>query len=130
VAIYLNFFTHHFWWDARWVLVGATVVLWAPTVMHARIRSRVLRMPLLAVFAGVALFIWLAENIATWAGAWAYPNQTAGWEPVSASKIVSWFLLMIISVVLVTRVYPPGPPASARLSAVQRTRAAPPHPRN
>ncbi|MFD5215702.1 DUF817 domain-containing protein [Microbacterium sp. NPDC058345] len=111
-AIYANFFTHHFWWDARWVLLAAVAVLWWPTVMHARIRRRVLRLPLLAVFAGVALFIWLAENIATWAGAWAYPNQVAGWEPVSISKIVSWFLLMIISVVLVTWVYPPAAPAS------------------
>ncbi|WP_309127975.1 DUF817 domain-containing protein [Microbacterium sp.] len=123
-AVYVNFFTHHFWWDARWVLLAAVVVLWWPTVMHARIRRRVLRLPLLVVFAGVALFIWFAENIATWAGAWAYPNQTAGWEPVSASKIVSWFLLMIISVVLVTWVYPPQPPtAELRGSAGARSRA-------
>jgi len=128
-AIYLNFFTHHFWWDARWVLVAATVLLWAPTVMHARIRVRVLRLPLLAVFAGVALFIWLAENIATWAGAWAYPDQTAGWEPVSGSKIVSWFLLMIISVVLVAWVYPPEPPASVRATSPKRDRATSRHPR-
>lgn len=125
VAIYANFFTHHFWWDARWVLLAAVVLLWARTVMHARIRRRVLRLPLLLVFAGVAVFIWLAENIATWAGAWAYPNQVAGWEPVSPSKLISWFLLMIISVVLVTWVYPPRPTASAPIAS-RRNAEAPP----
>lgn len=128
-AVYVNFFTHHFWWDARWVLLAAVAVLWWPTVMHARIRRRVLRLPLLLVFAGVALFIWIAENIATWAGAWAYPDQVGGWEPVSASKIVSWFLLMIISVVLVTWVYPPQPPASALRRSARHPRATSLHPR-
>ncbi|HWV49192.1 MAG TPA: DUF817 domain-containing protein, partial [Microbacterium sp.] len=109
-AIYANFFTHHFWWDARWVLLGAVVLLWLPTVMHARVWRRVLRLPLLVVFAGVAVFIYLAENIGTWAGAWAYPDQAEMWQPVSPSKLGSWFLLMIISVVMVTWVYPPRAP--------------------
>jgi uncharacterized membrane protein YoaT (DUF817 family) len=109
--IYANFFTHHFWWDLRWMLLLAVVLLWARTVMHVRIWRKVIRMPLLAAFAGVAVFIFLAENIATWAGAWAYPDQLDGWQPVSITKLVSWFLLMIISVVLVAWVYPPRPPA-------------------
>jgi len=106
-AIYANFFTHHFWWDARWVLVALVVLLWAPTVMSARTWRRTLRLPVLAAFAGVAIFIYAAENIGTWARAWTYPDQTDGWQPVSASKLVSWLLLMIISVVMVTWVYPP-----------------------
>lgn len=111
-AIYANFFTHHFWWDLRWVLVAAVVALWLPTVLHARVWRRTIRLPQLAVFAGVALFIYFAENIATWAGAWLYPDQLDGWHPVSITKLVSWFLLMIVSVVLVTFVYPPRPPES------------------
>lgn len=111
--IYANFFTHHWTWDARWVLTGLVVLLWVPTVMHARVWRRTLRIPLLLPFVGVALFIWFAENIGTWAGAWLYPNQADGWEPVSLSKLSSWFLLMIISVVLVTLVYPPRPPRAA-----------------
>lgn len=128
VAIYLNFFAHHWWWDARWVLLAGVVLLWLPTVMHARVWRRTIRLPLLAVFAGVAVFIYLAENIGTWAGAWAYPDQSEGWQPVSPSKLSSWFLLMIISVVLVAWVYPPQLPASLlRESADGRsgTRAAP-----
>lgn len=108
--IYANFFTHHWWWDARWLLLAAVVVLWGRTMLHARLWRTRLRLPVLLTFAGVASVIYLAENIATWAGAWAYPDQLAGWQPVSPSKLVSWFLLMIISVVLVTFVYPPAPP--------------------
>lgn len=111
-AIYVNFFTHHWWWDARWVLLVGVVLLWLPTVMHARVWRRTIRLPLLAVFAGVAVFIYLAENIGTWAGAWAYPDQAGGWQPVSLSKLSSWFLLMIISVVLVAWVYPPQVPGA------------------
>ncbi|MFK3834368.1 DUF817 domain-containing protein [Microbacterium sp. NPDC087868] len=114
LAIYANFFAHHYWWDARWVLLIAVLVLWLPTVMHARVWRRTLRIPLLLAFAGVAVFIYFAENIGTLAGAWAYPDQADGWQPVSPSKLVSWFLLMIISVVLVTWVYPPKAPARAR----------------
>ena len=109
-AIYVNFFTHHWWWDARGVLLVGVVLLWLPTVMHARVWRRTIHLPLLAVFAGVAVFMYLAENIGTWAGAWAYPDQAGGWQPVSPSKLSSWFLLMIISVVLVAWVYPPQVP--------------------
>ena len=112
VGIYANFFTHHWWWDVRWVLLAAVALLWWRTVLYARVWRAVLRIPLLAAFAGVAFFIYLAENIATWAGAWAYPDQFEGWQPVSITKLVSWFLLMIISVVLVTLVYPPRPPTA------------------
>ncbi|WP_370647285.1 DUF817 domain-containing protein [Agromyces endophyticus] len=116
VLIYLNFFGHHFIVDFRWVLLAAVVVLWWPTVMHFRVWRTTPRMPLLVAFALVALFIWFAENIGTATGAWLYPDQLDGWQLVSASKLVSWFLLMIISVVLVTWVYPPRPPVSRPIS--------------
>ena len=111
-AIYANFFTHHWIWDLRWVLLVAVVLLWARTIMYARVWRAVVRMPLLVAFGGVAVFIYLAENIGTWAGAWMYPDQLDGWQPVSVTKLVSWFLLMIISVVLVAWVYPPRPPTA------------------
>lgn len=117
VAIYVNFFTHHVMWDLRWVLLALVVALWLPTVMHARVWRRVLKLPLLLVYAGVATFIYLAENIATWAGAWLYPDQLDGWHPVSITKLVSWFLLMIVSVVLVTFVYRPRPPTRVTADA-------------
>ncbi|MFN7179796.1 DUF817 family protein, partial [Hyphomonas sp.] len=36
---------------------------------------------------------------------WAYPGQENGWEMVSLSKLGSWYLLMIISFVLVATVH-------------------------
>jgi uncharacterized membrane protein YoaT (DUF817 family) len=107
--IYLNFFTHHYLPDARYLLMIATAVIFGRCVMSFRVFRHRLRMPLLAIFVGVALFIWFAENIGTWADAWQYPGQEDGWQVVSLAKLGSWFLLMIISVVLVTWVYPPHP---------------------
>lgn len=109
-AIYANFFTHHFIWDLRWVLLAAIVLLWGGCVMRFRVLRAHLRMPVVVAFALVAIVIWGAENLATLGGAWLYPNQVDGWVPVSASKIVSWFLLMILSVVLVTLVHRPRAP--------------------
>ena len=63
-------------------------------------------MPLLLGFLLVALFIWGAENIGTFARAWTYPGQEDGWQPVSLAKLGSWFLLMLISFVLVSLVHP------------------------
>ncbi|MFT4211766.1 MAG: DUF817 domain-containing protein [Microbacterium sp.] len=124
-AIYANFFLHHFWWDARWMLLLGVVAVWAPTMMHARVWRSRMRLPLLAAFAGVSAVIYVAENVGTWAGAWLYPNQVDGWEPVSVSKLSSWFLLMIISVVLVTIVYPPRRPHPAPSRTAVRARARP-----
>lgn len=112
-AVYVNFFSHHYIWDARWVLLAAVVVVFGRCVMHFRVFRKQFRMPLVIAFLLVALFIWIAENIATWSGAWLYPSQVDGWHPVSLDKLVSWFLLMIISVVLVAWVYKPQMPEAA-----------------
>ncbi len=118
-AIYANFFGHHFVWDFRWVLLATVAVLFGRCVMHFRVFRSRFRMPLLVAFLLVALFIWFAENIGTWSRAWLYPSQLDGWHMVSPDKLVAWFLLMIISVVLVAWVYKPLPldEAEVRLSA-------------
>jgi len=108
--IYANFFTHHFIPDARWVLLFAVLAVFGLCTMHVRVFRVRFRMPLVVAFALVAAFIWVAENLATWSNAWIYPNQEDGWELVSPAKFISWFLLMIISVVLVAWVYPPRKP--------------------
>ncbi|ADX74511.1 uncharacterized integral membrane protein [Pseudarthrobacter phenanthrenivorans Sphe3] len=113
-AVYANFFSHHYIWDARWVLLAAVVVIFGRCVMHFRVFRKHHRMPLLVAFLLVALFIWIAENIATWSGAWLYPGQVDGWQPVGMEKLVAWFLLMIISVVLVAWVYKPQPPDTGK----------------
>ena len=119
-AIYVNFFSHHYMFDLRWILLALVVLLWAPTMMYFRVWRATLRVPLLPVFLGVSLFIWIAENIATLSGAWLYPSQNDGWQPVSGQKIISWLLLMIISVVMVTWVYRPRRPDAVALGAAAR----------
>lgn len=108
-SLYVNFFSHHYIWDARWLLLLAILTVYGPCMMHFRIFRARLRMPIVVAFVLVALFIWIAENVATWSQAWSYPNQADGWELVSIAKLGSWLLLMIISVVLVAWVYPPLP---------------------
>lgn len=111
--IYANFFAHHYMPDFRWELFALTGLVYWRTVMHYRVFRFRLRMPILIAFVLVALFIWFGENIGTWSHAWIYPAQKAGWAPVSFEKLGSWFLLMIISVVLVTAVHRPAPPDPA-----------------
>ena len=109
-AIYVNFFAHHWLPDVRIALFAITFWLFRKTRVHFR-NWRVHRwMPLLLGFLLVALFIWFAENIATFANAWNYPGQEDGWEMVSLAKLGSWYLLMLISFVLVSLVQPVKPP--------------------
>lgn len=108
-AIYANFFTHHFMPDLRWLLFAAVGLLFGRTWVHFRIRQVHRRMPLLLGFVLVALFIWFAENIGTFTAAWRYPMQHHGWQMVPLSKLGAWFLLMIISYVMVSGVAKPQP---------------------
>ena len=99
--IYANFFTHHFVTDLRYVLVlYAATIFWRTRVCFTVIKER--RMPLLLGFTLVSFFVWIAENVATFANVWLYPSQHAGWTYVSPNKLGAWFLLMIVSFVLVS----------------------------
>jgi uncharacterized membrane protein YoaT (DUF817 family) len=109
VAIYVNFFAHHFVPDIRYGLFAATALLYWRTFVHYRVFRYRLKMPLLVGFLLVALFIWFAENIGTWSRTWLYPGQEAGWTRVPIGKLGAWYLLMIISYVLVTLVHRPQP---------------------
>lgn len=117
-AIYVNFFAHHWLPDARLALFAASAVLFAGTQARYRIWRRERTMPLLPGFVLVALFIWAAENIGTYAQAWRYPHQAAGWAPVSLGKLGSWYLLILVSYALVALAH------GARL-ATRRQAAAP-----
>ena len=104
-AIYVNFFTHHVTIDIRYALFAAAALVYGPCLIHYRPDETHRTMPLLLGLMLVALFIWFAENIATFAGAWAYPGQEGGWEMVSLAKYGSWFLLMLISFTLVAAIH-------------------------
>ena len=109
VAIYANFFTHHYMPDLRLLLFAVIAILFRRTTVYFRIWQRWRSMPLILGLALVALFIWFAENIGTLAGGWIYPSQLHGWTMVGAGKLGSWFLLMFISYVMVTAINRPRP---------------------
>jgi len=107
IAIYLNFFGHHYIIDLRWILFGATGLLfWRTWIYFTNWHSR-RSMPMLLGLLLVTLFIWFAENIGTLTKTWLYPNQRSGWSMVSAGKFGSWFLLLIISYTLVALIKKP-----------------------
>jgi uncharacterized membrane protein YoaT (DUF817 family) len=106
-AIYINFFAHHWLPDIRLGLFALTAVLFGRGWFYFTPDRQRRKMPFLLGFFLVATFIWLAENIATFANAWVYPSQSDGWHMVSIDKLGSWFLLMMISVVLVSLVHRP-----------------------
>lgn len=101
IAIYANFFLHHYITDARPLLFLAAAILFGPCWIHFKVWKEHRRMPLLAGLLLVALFIWFAENIGTFTAAWVYPSQKNGWHLVTVSKLGAWFLLMIVSYTLV-----------------------------
>jgi uncharacterized membrane protein YoaT (DUF817 family) len=108
VAIYVNFFSHHFLPDIRPLLFAVLALLFGRTWVHYRIRRVHRRMPLLLGFCLVAVFIWLAENLGTYSRAWLYPAQRAGWSMVPPGKLGSWLLLMVISYVMVSALHRGG----------------------
>ncbi len=104
VAIYLNFFSHHYIWDIRYLLFAATLVLfWRTRIYFTPFGTR-LWMPLpLAAFLS-SLFLYIAENIGTLTGTWLY-SGSAHFSFTSMAKIGSWYLLLYVSFVQVTLVY-------------------------
>lgn len=100
-AIYINFFTNHFIPDLRLLLIPAVFIFFARTsILFTPYRMR-LSMPLALGFCLTAFFIWIAENISTFYGAWKYPSQIHAWDVVATNKITSWFLLVIICFIIV-----------------------------
>lgn len=105
-AIYINFFAHHYTYDIRLVLFAATLIIFWRTFIYIQNQNvshkRFVRLPI-AVFCG-AFCLWVAENIGTMTGTWAYAGQSA-FELVRFGKLGSWYLLLYLSFFLVTLIY-------------------------
>ncbi|KKT01007.1 MAG: hypothetical protein UW07_C0025G0008 [Candidatus Nomurabacteria bacterium GW2011_GWF2_43_8] len=101
LLIYINFFTNHFIYDIRLFLIVAVFILFWKVRVYFTVTNIRRFMPLNLAFLLIAFFIWVAENISTYLGAWQYPSQVHGWAIVSTGKITSWFLMVIISFILV-----------------------------
>jgi uncharacterized membrane protein YoaT (DUF817 family) len=99
--IYINFFTNHYIYDFRIFLIAAVFIFFWKTRVYFTVTNIRRYMPLNLGFLLIAFFIWIAENISTYLGAWKYPDQIDTWSVVSTQKITSWFLMVIISFILV-----------------------------
>jgi uncharacterized membrane protein YoaT (DUF817 family) len=100
-AIYLNFFTNAFISDLRWYILVVLMIIFRRTKFEYKLNGVTYAMPALVSFLIIGIFIWMAENIATFLGAWKYAYQHAGWKMVSWHKISSWSLLVIVSIIIV-----------------------------
>ena len=120
LSAYINFFTHHFVLDIRNGLFAfSALIFWRTWFVFTPDRTP-RRMPMLIGLLLVSLFIWFAENLGTFAAAWVYPNQRDGWEWVPIDKMGAWYLLMLLSFVLVSLVH--RPEAAGEAPIPQRAR--------
>ncbi|MCZ8206754.1 MAG: DUF817 domain-containing protein [Aquidulcibacter sp.] len=110
IGAYVNFFTHHFGPDIRVGLYLLSILIFFRCRVYFTPDQKARWMPMLLGFFLVSLFIWFAENIGTFTNTWIYPHQKDGWHLVPLSKMGAWYLLMLLSFVLVTHVHPPQPP--------------------
>ena len=101
VAIYVNFFTHHWIGDYRWYIAACALGVYARTTVVFRPLDRDRRMPMLLAFVLVGFFIWLAENFSTFFGIWRYPDQLGAWSTVHVGKWSSWSLLVVMTFTIV-----------------------------
>ncbi|MEF2528110.1 MULTISPECIES: DUF817 domain-containing protein [Streptomyces] len=99
-ALYANFLSHHWLPDLRWPLACLLVAATAGARVHYTVGRHAYRMWMPLTFVLIGFFLWLAENAATYAGAWAYPHQLDGWEPVPVQKFGAWALLVSVPCVL------------------------------
>ncbi|MBR9763795.1 MAG: DUF817 domain-containing protein [Rhodobacteraceae bacterium] len=102
VAIYVNFFAHHWLPDIRLALFAATLLLfWRSRMWFSLRRWHWMPFPLAALL--IAFALWVAENIGTASGTWIYHGQ-GSFELVPLSKMGSWYLLFFVSFTTVTLV--------------------------
>ena len=104
IAIYLNFFWHHFGPDLRYVLMLATLLVFGRTMIGFTVTRR-FQMPLIVAAALSTIFLWLAESIGTATGTWVYAGQAA-FTLAPIAKAGSWYLLLYVSYVQVMLVHP------------------------
>ena len=101
-CIYGNFYSNAYIVDLRLIVLPILVYVFRNTVVYFHTNGNVRRMPLIAGFFLIAFFVWLAENIGTFLGAWRYPHQSEGWSLVKLQIMSSWFFLVVVSVIIVS----------------------------
>ena len=105
ILIYLNFFTHHYIIDLRYLLFAYACTIFWRTYIYFRVYEKERAMPFLLAAGLTSFFVWVAENVGTFTHIWLYPSQIEAWHLVSFAKMGSWLLLLILSFALVSIIY-------------------------
>ncbi|ENX12689.1 hypothetical protein F895_03068 [Acinetobacter sp. CIP 64.2] len=104
VLSYLNFMTKFFIPDIRVGLFIWSVLIFWKTKLSFQLEQRHFKIPMLPVLLVLAFLIWIAENISTFYKIWLYPSQVDAWHIVGWGKLGSWYLLLLLSLVLVLKI--------------------------
>lgn len=104
VLSYLNFMTKFFIPDIRIALFVWSVLIFWNTRLHFQLQQHRFKVPMLPVLLLLAFLIWVAENISTFYKIWLYPSQVDAWHMVGWGKLGSWYLLLLLSLVLVLKI--------------------------
>lgn len=104
VLSYLNFMTKFVIYDFRYFLFLWSVLLFYKTRVQFNLGNYKIHSPMLLVLLILAVIIWVAENISTFYQIWLYPSQIDAWHMVGLGKIGSWYLLLLLSLVLVLKI--------------------------
>ncbi len=106
ILIYANFFTNHYVYDIRYIIFGLLIIIFWKTKFYSTLTDkRTFQIHPLITTGFMALFVWLAEQVGTFARAWIYPHQATGWHPVAFHMFTSWYLLIIFSFVIISLIY-------------------------
>jgi uncharacterized membrane protein YoaT (DUF817 family) len=101
---YVNFMSKFFVPDIRYLLFAWSTYLFWSTKVRFCLAKHELNLPMLPVLWVLAFVIWIAENISTFYQIWLYPSQIEAWHMVGWGKLGSWYLLLLLSLVLVLKI--------------------------
>lgn len=104
VLSYINFMSKFFIPDFRNLLFLWSIVIFWKTKIRFELQQHQFQLPMLPVLLILAFLIWIAENISTFYKIWLYPSQVDAWHMVGWGKLGSWYLLLLLSLVLVLKI--------------------------
>nr|WP_277602851.1 DUF817 family protein [Acinetobacter sp. NIPH 1852] len=104
VLSYFNFMSKFFIPDTRMGLFIWSVLIFWKTKLYFQLDQYRFKIPMLSVLLLLAFLIWIAENISTFYKIWLYPSQVNNWHMVGWGKLGSWYLLLLLSLVLVLKI--------------------------
>ena len=104
VCAYINFMSKFFIPDCRYLLFFWSMVMFWRSKIQFKLHHYPFQLPMLPVLLVLAFLIWIAENISTFYKIWLYPSQVDAWHMVGWGKLGSWYLLLLLSLVLVLKI--------------------------